>query len=201
MGSSRTSPALAGLTLVCASCATLAPPPPEVAQRAQSVQSYSASLKVLLRGPELRARTRVLLAFQRPDSLRIELPGPSGARLLAVTRAGSLAALFPGERALFEGDATPATLEALLGVSLAPAEVMDLLVGAPPERVRDYKARWGEALPREIDALLPDGARLKVAVEDPVTGAPLPEQAFAVPPHEGYRKVDVAEARRLWSAR
>jgi hypothetical protein len=201
MGSSRTSPALAGLALLGAACATLKPPPPEVAQRARATESYSASLKVSLRGPELRARTRVLLAFQRPDSLRIELPGPSGARLVAVTRAGSLAAVFPAERALFEGDATPATLEALLGVSLAPAEVMDLLVGVPSARVREYKARWGEALPREVDARLPDGARLKVTVEDPVTGAALPEQAFAQPPHEGYRRVDAAEARRLWSAR
>jgi hypothetical protein len=150
MGSSRASPALAGLALLCGACATLPPPPPEVAAHARAAESYSASLKVSLRGPELRARTRVLLAFQRPDSLRIELPGPSGARLVAVTRGGSLAAVFPGQRALFEGDATPATLSALLGVSLSPAEVMDVLVGAPPATVQEYKARWGPALPREI---------------------------------------------------
>ena len=29
----------------------------------------------------------------------------------------------------------------------------------------------------------------------------LPEEAFAEPPHEGYRAIDAAEARRLWGAR
>jgi hypothetical protein len=149
----------------------------------------------------VRARTAVLLAFRRPDALRIELPGPAGARLLAVTRGGALTAVFPGERAVFEGAATPETLEALLGVSLAPDEVMDLLVGAPPPRVGEYKARWGAELPREIDARLADGARLKLKVEEPVTDAALPELAFERPPHDGYRLVDVGEARRLWSAR
>jgi hypothetical protein len=200
MGSSR-GPALAGLALLGAACATVSPPPPGVAERARAVSSYSARLKVSLRGPDVRARANVLLAFRRPDALRIELPGPSGARLLAVTRGGSLTAVFPADRAVFESAATPDTLEALLGVSLAPDEVMDLLVGAPSARVGAYKARWGAALPREIEARLADGARLKLAVEEPVTGAALPELAFEPPPHDGYRRVDVGEARRLWSAR
>jgi hypothetical protein len=143
----------------------------------------------------------VLLAFRRPDALRIELPGPAGARLVAVARAGVLTAVFPGERAVFAGAATQEVLETLLGVSLSPGEVMDVLVGVAPAHVRDYKVRWGAALPREIEVLLADGARLKVSVEGPVTGAALPEQAFERPLHEGYRPVEVAEARRLWSAR
>ena len=201
MGTSRTGPALAGLALLGAACATVSLPAPEVAERARATETYSARLRVALRGPELRARTLVLLAFRRPDSLRIELPGPAGARLVAVARGGSLAAIFPGERAVFEGAATPEALEDLMGVSLSPAEIMDLLVGTPSGRVRDYTARWGAALPREIEARLPDGARLKVTVEEPETGAPLPERAFEPPPHDGYRQVDAAEARRLWSAR
>jgi hypothetical protein len=193
--------ALAALALALAGCATARPPAPEVAEQARSATSYSAMLRVSLRGPELRARTRVLVAFRRPDALRIELPGPTGARLLAVARGGSLTAVFPGERAVFAGPARPEELESLLGVALSPAEMMDVLVGAPPPRVQEYKARWGEALPREIEARLPDGARLKLTVEDPVAGAPVPERAFDPPPHEGYRRVDAEEARRLWSAR
>jgi hypothetical protein len=201
MGTSRTGPALAGLAFLGTACATVTLPAPEVAERARKSETYSASLRVSLHGPELRARTRVLLAFRRPDSLRIELPGPMGARLVAVTRGGALHAVFSGERAVFEGAATPETLEELLGVSLSPGEMMDLLVGTPSGRVRDYTARWGTALPREIEARLPDGARLKVTVEEPVTGASLPELAFEPPPHDGYRQIDAAEARRLWSAR
>lgn len=201
MGSSPARLALVGLALLGAGCAAATLPPPEVAQSARSADTYSGVLRVSLRGPELRARTRVVLAFRRPDALRIELPGPSGARLLVVTRGGALTAVLPAERAVFEGAATPEGLEGLLGVSLSPGEVMNLLVGVPSPRMRDYRVLWGAALPRQIDAVLADGARLKVSVEGPLTGTALPERAFDEPPHEGYRSVDAAEARRLWSAR
>jgi hypothetical protein len=174
-------------------------PPADVVERARSAASYNGRLRVSLDGPDLRARTAVLVAFERPDALRVEVPGPSGARLIAVARGGTLTAVFPAERAVFEGEATPAGLAQLLGVSLAPAEVMDLLVGAQPSRVRGYSARWGPALPRHVEATLPDGGRLKVAVEDAEAGRALPSEAFAPPRHEGYRSVDAAEARQLWS--
>lgn len=197
----RRASALVALALLSSACATFSVPSPEVVARARAVETYSARLRVALRGPELRARTRVLLAFRRPDSLRIELPGPAGVRLVAVARKGRLAAVFPGERAVFESLATPEELAGLLGVALSPAEIMDLLVGAPSPRLQAYQARWGPALPREIEARLPDGARLEVGVEEPDAGAPLPDRAFEDPPHAGYRRIDAEEARRLWSER
>lgn len=168
---------------------------------ARAAGSYNAALRVSLKGPNLRARSRVLVAFQRPDALRIEIPGPTGARLVAVTHGGALAAVFPGERAVFTGGATAADLEALLGVPLTPAEVMDLLVGTPSPRLRAYDARWGASLPRRIDATLPDGGRLEVRVEDAELGARLSPDAFLEPPHAGYRSVGADEARSLWGAR
>jgi hypothetical protein len=181
--------------------APLAVPPAHIVDQARRAASYSARLEVSLRGPALRARTRVLLAFRRPDALRIEVPGPAGARLVAVTRGGRLWAVFPSERAAFSGAARADDLESLLGIALEPSEVMDLLVGAPSPRVPEYRVRWGTALPREVRATLPDGARLRVTVEDAEAPAPLGEKAFAEPPHEGYRAVDAEEARALWSAR
>jgi hypothetical protein len=192
---------LLALTLLPAACATVAPPRPEVAERARLVQSYSARLAVRLNGPSLRARTQLLLAFRRPDSLRIELPGPGGLRLLAVTRDGALAAVFPRERAVFRSTATPADLEALLGVSLSPSEVIDLLVGIPSPRLRRYQAAWGPVVPRKLETELPDGAHLTVTVEQPEVDAAIAEAAFEEPPHAGYRSIDVDEARRLWSSR
>ena len=192
--------ALAGAGTSCA--APLAIPPAAVVAQARVVPSYSARLRVTLRGPELRARTRVLLAFRRPDALRIEIPGPTGARLIAVARGERLWAVFPAERALYEGAARAEDLESLLGVALSPSEVMDLLTGVPSPRVRSYRARWGAALPRRIDATLPDGARLEATVEDAEAPATtLGDSAFTEPPHDGYRKVDADEARTLWSAR
>jgi hypothetical protein len=188
--------------LLISACATVPlPPPADVAARARDAASYSARLRVSLKGPGLRARTPALVAFRRPDGLRIEVPGPAGPRLIAVARGGRLVAVFPGERAVYAGEARASQLEALLGVALDPAELMDLLVGVPSPRLKRYVAAWGPALPRRIEATLPDGGTLKATVEDPEMGTALLDAAFAEPPHEGYRSVDAEEARRLWSGR
>jgi hypothetical protein len=133
--------------------------------------------------------------------MRLEIPGPSGARLIAVVRGGRLTAVLPGERAVLESAASPADLEALLGVALAPEELMDVLVGMGPARLRSYQARWGATLPSRVEVLLPDGTRLEATVDDAQAGAPLPAAAFDPPPHDGYRPVDAAEARRLLGGR
>lgn len=188
--------------LALAACAPPPPPPsPEVVARAAQLRSYSSQLKVSLSGPQGRGRLRVLLAFRRPDALRIEVPGPAGARLIAVARGPDLVAVFPADRAAFLGQTSAADMDALLGVSLTPAEVMDLLVGIPPPRLRASRVRWGTTLPREVKATLPDGARLTVVVEDASGDVTIPEGAFEAPPREGYRVVDADEARELLSGR
>jgi hypothetical protein len=190
------------VALAAARCAApLAVPPATVVDQARRVGSYSASVDVSLRGRDVRARTRALVAFRRPSDLRIELPGPTGVRLVAVAHGGRLWAVFPADRAVFAGAARAEDLESLLGVALAPSEVIDLLTGVASPRLRAYRARWGAALPRQIDATLPDGARLKVTVADADAPAALGEAAFAEPPHEGYRMIDADQARALWSRR
>jgi hypothetical protein len=188
--------ALAFLPTACAS--RYVPPSPDVVASARQAQTFSGRLSVSLRGPEVRARAGVLLAFQRPDSLRLELPGPTGARLIAVASEGRLTAVFPAQRAVYTGAATAAELEDVLGVALTPAEVMDVLVGAGSPRLQAYRVSWGPRLPRKIDATLPDGARLKVTLEDAEVGVSLAAAAFADPPHAGYRPIDAREARSIW---
>ena len=193
--------ALLALALLCGACASAGLPAPGVAERARAAPTYSASLRASLRGPELRGRTRVLLAFRRPDALRIEIPGPAGARLVAVASDGRLVAVFPAERAVFEGRATPAALDALVGVALSPEELIDLLVGVPSSRLRSYRVRWGKDLPCEIRADLPDGSRLVARIDEAEASLELPAAAFAPPAHGGYRAIDADEARRLWGSR
>jgi hypothetical protein len=183
-----------------AGCAAAVPPPAEVAERARSAPFYSASLRVSLRGPHLRGGTRALVAFRRPDALRIEIPGPAGARLLAVAAAGTLVAVFPADAAVLRGAATAEEMDALLGVGLSPAEIIDLLVGVPSPRLRAYGARWGPSVPKRIDATLPDGTRLEATIDSAQDRA-LPAAAFEPPPAAGFREVDVAEARRLMGIR
>ena len=176
-------------------------PDPTIVAAAAGTTAYSARLRIFLDGPTLRARTPVLLAFRRPDALRIEVPGPAGPRVVAVASEENLWAVFPSERAFFSGRATAVDFEALLGVALTPGEVMDLLLGLPPPRLRTYQARWRGTLPAWIKATLPDGGKLTVTVDDAEPGAVLPDAAFAEPPHAAYRTIGAAEARRLWGGR
>jgi hypothetical protein len=154
-----------------------------------------------VKGRDLRGRSRVLLAFRRPDAMRIEIPGPAGARLLAVIRAGRLTAVLPADRAWLESAASPADLDALLGVALSPEDLMDVLVGKAPAGLRDYRAQWGEALPKRVLAVLADGTRLDARVDEAEKDVDLPAGAFEPPPHPGYRAVDADEARRLLGGR
>lgn len=195
--------ALAVAALASAGCATgFTPPPSGAAERARAERSFSAVLRVSLKGPEFRARTRALVAFRRPDGLRVEVPGPAGGtRVVAVTRDGRLTAVFPDDRAVFRADADEKSFASLFGLALAPGEVMDLLVGTPSPRLKTYHAGWGPSLPRRIAATLPDGARLEVTVEDAGTGVELGAAAFEEPPNAGYREIVASEARRLWSSR
>lgn len=190
---------LAAAASACAGRFTV--PDPAAVARAAATSSYSGRLRISLDGPTLRARTPVLLAFRRPDALRIEVPGPSGPRLVAVAAGDRLWAVFPGERAFFEGRPTEADFEALLGVALTPTEVMDLLVGMPAPRLRAYEARWRGPLPARITATLPDTGRLRVIVDEAEGGALVPAQAFDEPPHTGYRTIGPEEARGIWDRR
>jgi hypothetical protein len=193
--------ALAAALLGSGCAGTFRPAPPGVAERAASAASYSGSLRVSVSGEDLRGRSRALVAFRRPDALRIEIPGPAGARLVAVARGGRLTAVLPADRAFLERAATPAELEALVGVALAPAELMDVLAGVAPASVRDYRADWGPSWPRRIDAVLGDGTRLKATVEEADSGADVSPAAFDPPPHAGWREVSPDEARRLLGGR
>jgi hypothetical protein len=189
------------LALTAAGCAKAMPPAPEVVRAAAALASYSGNLRVSVRGADLRGRSRALVAFRRPDALRIEIPGPAGARLLAVVAGGQLTAVLPSERAVLEQDASPEQFEALLGIALAPEELMDLLVGVSPPKARDCRVHWGKALPRRIETVLADGTRLTVGVDEAEGGMRLPDLAFEPPAHQGYRPVDADEARRLLGGR
>jgi hypothetical protein len=185
---------------VTAACSKLPPPPsPEVAEAARTLQSYSANLSVKVGGRKVAPRTPVIVGFKRPDRLRLEMPSAGGARLILVAKDGQLTAVFPRARAVYQGPADRAVLGDITGVSLAPPDVMDFLVGFTPPAVTDYVVYWGPRLPRRVRGKLEDGTRLDVMVTDPAPGAAIQDRAFEPPPHERYRRITAAEARELWS--
>lgn len=190
-----------GLVFVLAGCAARTAPPAGAPERARAASTYSASVRVSLKSPTLRGRARALVAFSRPGALRLELPGPTGALCIAVARGEDMVAVFPGERAVWHGAATADQMEALLGVRLSPSELMDLLTGTPAGRLLDFRVRWGDQLPRRLDATLEDATRIEVVVESADLDPPLPAAAFEPPRSAGYRVVEAKEARRLMGIR
>jgi len=198
----RPRPELAAASLLlAAACATARLPAPGVAEKARAASSWSGSLRVSVHGPELRGRSRALVAFRRPDRIRIEIPGPSGARLIAVAASGRLVAVLPGDRAVLESAAGAKELEALLGVALSPPELMDVLLGVKPQSARSYEADWGRALPTRVRAELGDGTRLDAKVDEAEPDVELPPAAFEPPPCAGCRAIGADEARRLLGGR
>lgn len=194
-------PLLVVVLLLGTACATMHPPAPGVAEQARRATSWSGSLRVSVRGEDLRGRSQALVAFERPDAVYIEIPGPTGARLVAVARAGRLVAVLPGERARLESAASAEDFEALIGVPLSPAELMDVLVGVAPKDARRFEADWGAVLPRRVKVELADGTRLDAHVLEADMDVTLPAQAFEPPPCPSCREIDADEARRLLTAR
>ena len=86
----------------------------------------------------------------------------------------------------------------MLGVALTPGRGDGRAGGRRLATPAGLRPALGGPLPRVVEATLPDGARLKLTVEDAETGVDLPEAAFADPPSPGYRAVDAQEARSLW---
>jgi hypothetical protein len=129
--------------------------------------------------------------------MRIEIPGPSGLRLLAVLGEGKLVATFPASRAVFVAPASAASLEALLGVGLEVTELMDFLVGVSSPRLSEFEARWGDVAPLQVSARLSDGTRLRARAESVTLGEGLSRPVFEIPDTRGLRVVEAEEARRL----
>jgi hypothetical protein len=183
----------------CSGCASARLPPPAAREEVRQTPVLRARIRVSVRGPDGRGHATVLVGFARPDSLRLEIPGPAGARIVVVAREGRLTAVFPPQRAVYLGRASAADLEAVLGVGLAPDEIMDLLVGAPSPRIASPRVRWGERFPKRVAGRLPDGTSLDIRVREVEALQALPPAAFAEPAHPGYRLVDADEARDLWT--
>jgi hypothetical protein len=181
-------------------CATCGLPPLETRQAFKSTEGLTGRLRVSVRGPERRGRATVLVGFRRPDALRVEIPEGVGQRLVVIARAERLCAIFPADRAVFRGPATAASVEAALSVALTPSEVMDLIVGAPSERLTVHHVRWRRDRPREVAVRLPDGTDLKMKMEE-ISLAPPAKEAFEEPVLSGYRSISAEEARSLWGDR
>jgi hypothetical protein len=75
----RTEAALA-LALLASGCAgSFHPPSPGAAAALQAAPTYSAAVRVSVGGAILRGHAGAIVAWRRPDALRVEIAGPGGA--------------------------------------------------------------------------------------------------------------------------
>lgn len=119
-------------------------PPDEVERvlaslRAQalSVARYRSVVRLHGKGPRGRFRATLVVAFERPDRLRVELlAGPfSSSQWMAVATGGEMTVFFPSRREYLREPKVASVVAALLGVELDAQAVMAVLSGAglPPE--------------------------------------------------------------------
>jgi hypothetical protein len=128
--------------LVAGGCRVRAPrplPPVTAAQLLDGLAARRAAVSSLRARARLRAGlsglwVREAVLVRRPDAVRIDVLSPFGLALAVGLRGHLLWAYPPAERTRYEGVATPANLTRFLGAPVAGADVVDVLLGVPPER-------------------------------------------------------------------
>lgn len=103
-----------------------------LAARRAAVRSMRA--RVSVRAGLAGMWTREALVVQRPAGVRIDVLSPFGLAVAIGTDGSVLWAFPPTEGARYEGAATPDNLARFLGVPVAVPDLVDLLLGLPPQR-------------------------------------------------------------------
>jgi hypothetical protein len=97
---------------------------------ASSVRRYQGFVRIRGRGPEGGFSGRLVVVFERPDRLRVELLGAFGStRWSAVAGSNGITVVFPGPKQYVEDPNTADVVGRLLGIRLTAHEVMALLAG------------------------------------------------------------------------
>lgn len=106
----------------------------ELARTAESVRRYQGFVRIRGKGPEGGFSGRLVVVFERPDHLRVDLLGAFGStRWSAAADSGGITVVFPGPKQYVREEDTSDVVGRLLGVRLSTHEVMALLsgIGAP----------------------------------------------------------------------
>jgi len=142
----------------------------QLERESQAIRRYQGFVRIRGKGPDGSFNGRLVVIFERPDDLRIELLGPFGStRWSAVASENGIRVLFPGRKEYVEELDTADIVGRLLGIPLDAEEVMALLsgVGIPPnvEVISGY--RQGTA----TIGVLAEGGRLELAEDGQVSNA------------------------------
>lgn len=102
----------------------------QVSASCRGVRTLTAALSLRGRVGEERMSGRVIAGFERPASMRLEGVAPLGQPVfILAAQSGTGVLLLPRESRVLRGQPAQAILEALVGVNLAPADLMAILDG------------------------------------------------------------------------
>ncbi len=194
--------ALVPLLLAAAGCATWNPPPPQAAEKAAVAGVYSGSLRVSVKGENVRGRSP--RAHRLPASGRCAPRDPGQRR--GSPRGGG-ARRGPGRGPSrppggLRGGGHRGGLRRPPGDRPGPGRAHGRPRRAWPRPGCAPTARGGaSSCPSGSKPSCPTARDSRLRVDDAEIGLVLPAAAFEFPPHPGYRPVDAAEARRLLGGR
>jgi hypothetical protein len=101
-----------------------------LASACTGVRTLTAELGLSGRVGDERLRGRVVAGFERPSSMHLEGVAPFGQPVfILAARNGTATLLLPGDKRILRGSAPEAILEALVGVTLAPADLLAVFTG------------------------------------------------------------------------
>lgn len=137
-------------------------------RESEAIKRYQGFVRIRGKGPDGSFDGRLVVIFERPDDLRIELLGPFGStRWSAVATENGIRVLFPRSKEYVEEPDTADIVGRLLGVALDAEEVMALLSGIgkplPVEVIAGY--RQGPAM----IGMLVEGERIELAEDGQVS--------------------------------
>jgi outer membrane lipoprotein-sorting protein len=132
--------------LVCfQACAHRVPPPPDMVESAeeilrlargqgQAVTSLSTEARISVYGPEGARKGRMVLLAQRPASLHASVLSPTDDLLAVTVSDGTRFTSFErGAPICHQGESCPENVTRLLPVPLDGADLVSILLGAPPK--------------------------------------------------------------------
>jgi hypothetical protein len=124
------------------------------------------------RGPEGGFDARLVMIFERPNRLRVELMGAfGGTRWSAVASGGKILVYFPGEKQYLEEPDASDVVARLLGLRLDPSEVMAILAGVGVPLVQGTAASGERRGASSILTIEGSGERLELSADGQVVRA------------------------------
>src|SRR4051812_25501867 len=131
-----------------------------VARRRAAIRSVRGFARIAYEGDGKTVASRHAVVAERPAKLRLEVLGPLGAVAVLASDGRELALYIRRDARVYRGAATADSVAAYAAVRMPVADIVDVLLGAPPDRA-----------PTAIDATVapePDTARIRLTI--PIEG-------------------------------